>query len=103
MKAYEKYLDQAEKDRLEAYENAVKSIKSDKITSYNLAYDKAVELGLDEESAKRTAKEASDAVKSSIRQKLLTEIATKRLTSEATRAYALTLGLDESIADELAE
>ena len=34
---------------------------------------------------------------------LLTEIATKRLTSEATRAYALTLGLDESIADELAE
>ena len=103
MKAYEKYLDQAEKDRLEAYENAVKSIKSDKITSYNLAYDKAVELGLDEESAKRAAKEASDAVKSSIRQKLLTEIATKRLTSEATRAYALTLGLDESIADELAE
>ncbi len=103
MKAYEKYLAQAENDRLKAYENAVKSIKSDNITSYNQAYDKAVELGLDEESAKRAAKEASDAVKSSLRQKLLTEIATKRLTSEATRAYALTIGLDESVADELAE
>ena len=103
MKAYEDYLNQAEDDRLKAYENAVKSIKSDSITSYSQAYDKAVELGLDEESAKRAAKEASDSVKSSLRQKLLTEIATKRLTSEATRAYALTIGLDESIANELAE
>lgn len=103
MKAYESYLDQAEEDRLKAYENAVKSIKSDKITSYNQAYDKAVELGLDEESAKRAAKEASDAVKSSLRERLLTEIATKKLTSESTRAYALTLGLDETVADELAE
>ena len=100
---YEKYLDGMEKDRQKAYDKAVKSIKSDNLTAYDAAYERAISLGLDEESAKKAATEASTAVKQTLRQKLLTEIATKRMTSEATRAYALTLGLDEDVADELAE
>ncbi len=103
LKEYEGYLDEVEKDRLEKYEKAVRSIQSDKLAAYGAAYDRALSFGLDEESAKKAATEASTAVKSTLRQKLLTEIATKRMTSEATRAYALTLGLDEEIADELAE
>lgn len=103
MKEYEGYLDEIEKDSLEKYEKAVRSIQSDSIVAYGAAYDRALSFGLDEESAKKAATEASNAVKSNLRQKLLTEIATKRMTSEATRAYALTLGLDEEVADELAE
>lgn len=101
--AYEKYLNEIEGDRQKAYEKAVKSIQSDNIALYSTAYDKALTFGLDEESAKRAATEASNAVKTTLRQKLLAEIATKRMTSEATKAYALTIGLDEDVADELAE
>ncbi len=103
MKEYEGYLNGIEKERLKTYEKAVKSIQSDNLASYEAAYERALSFGLDEESAKSAATEASKAVKSTLRQKLLTEIATKRMTSEATRAYALTLGLDEEVADELAE
>lgn len=103
MKEYEAYLEGIEKERLKTYEKAVRSIQSDNLASYEAAYERALSFGLDEESAKNAATEASKAVKSALRQKLLTEIATKRMTSEATRAYALTLGLDEDVADELAE
>ena len=103
MKEYEGYLDKIEGDRLKLYERAVKSIESDGLASYGDALKKALSLGLDEESARKAATEATGAVKATLRQKLLTEIATKRLTSEATRAYALTVGLDEDVANELAE
>ena len=103
MTAYEEYLDGIENERQKAYEKAVRSIQSDSLAAYGEAYERALTFGLDEESAKRAATEASGAVKSTLRQKLLSEIATKRLTSEATRAYALTVGLDEDVADELAE
>lgn len=103
MKKYESYLDGVENDRLERYEKALRSIQSDSLAAYGAAYERALSFGLDEESAKKAATEASGAVKSTLRQKLLSEIATKRMTSEATRAYALTLGLDEEVADELAE
>ena len=103
MKEYEGYLDKIEGDRMKLYEKAVNSIQSDNLTAYDDALKKAITLGLDEESAKKAATEATGAVKSDLRQKLLTEIATKRLTSEATRAYALTIGLDTDVADELAE
>lgn len=103
MKKYESYLDGIEDDRLESYEKAVRSIKSDNLAAYDAAYDRALEFGLDEKSAEKAAAEASGQVKAALRQKLLGEIATKRLTSEATRAYALTIGLDENVADELAE
>ena len=103
MKEYEGYLDKVEDERLKLYEKAVKSIESDKLTAYKAALNKALSLGLDEESAKKAATEATDAVKETLRQKLLGDIATKRMTSEATRAYALTIGLDEAVADELAE
>lgn len=103
MKEYEGYLDKIEGDKLKLYERAVKSIQSDSLTAYGDALKKAISLGLDEESAKKAASEATGAVKAALRQKLLTEVATKRLTSEATRAYALTVGLDEDVANELAE
>ncbi len=103
MKEYEGYLDGIEKERLKAYEKAIRSIQSDNLASYAAAYERALSFGLDEESAKTAATEASKAVKATLKQKLLTEIATKRMTSEATRAYALTLGLGEDIANELAE
>lgn len=103
MKEYEGYLDKLEDERLKLYEKTVKSIETDKLTSYEAAFNKAISLGLDEESAKKAATEATDAVKETLRQKLLGDIATKRMTSEATRAYALTIGLDEEVANELAE
>lgn len=103
MKDYQTYLDGIEDERSRLYEKAVKAIESDKLAAYGAAYDRALALGLDEESARRAATEASSAVKSALKQKLLTEISTKRMTSEATRAYALTVGLDEEVADELAE
>ena len=103
MKEYEGYLDKIEDERLKLYEKTIKSIETDKLTSYEAAFNKAISLGLDEESAKKAATEATDAVKETLRQKLLGEIATKRMTSEATRAYALTIGLDEEVANELAE
>lgn len=103
MKDYEDYLDGVESERLKLYEKAVRSIQSDNLATYGAAYERALTFGLDEESAKRAATEASNGVKATLKQKLLTEIATKRLTSEATRAYALTIGLDQEVADELAE
>jgi hypothetical protein len=103
MKAYEGYLDKVEQEREKLYSGAVKSIRSDKLTSFNAALKMALSLGLDEQSAKKAATEATDAVKAELHQKLLGEIATKRMTSEVTRAYALTIGLDEQVADELAQ
>ncbi len=102
-KEYESYLDGIEDDRLKRYEKAVRSIQSDNLAAYGAAYERALSFGLDEESASRAATEASKVVKATLKQKLLSEIATKRLTSAATRAYALTLGLDQEAADELAE
>lgn len=103
IKQYENYLGDIEADKLKKYEKAIKSIQSDNLAAYSAAYDRALSFGLDDESAKKAATEASSAVKSTLRQKLLSEIATKRMTSEMTRAYALTIGLDEEVADELAE
>ena len=70
---------------------------------YNKAYKYAIELGLDEASAEKIAKNVTEARRSEAITKVTGEIISKRLTSSQAEKYALALGLCEEDAKALGE
>ena len=85
------------------YKEAKRALESSQIIDYDKAYAKALEFGLDEDSASSLAKTTTETARSAAINKVTTAIISRALTMNQTREYALSLGLSKEDADSLAE
>lgn len=101
--AYESYIEKLVADGKETYDGTVERITSAKISDYDEAYEYALAAGLSEKAAASAAREASGAVARQIKEAVMKTVINRSLTETQTREYALSLGLGEEDAAELAE
>ena len=96
-------LEREAKIKKQREKDAEAGIKNMSTIDYNKAYKYAIELGLDEASAEKIAKNVTEARRSEAITKVTGAIISKRLTSSQAEKYALALGLCEEDAKALGE
>lgn len=103
LNSYESYLQEKNQEYRKTLDTAIKSLKKSGIMDYQKAYEYALTLGLSESDAKGAAEESTSALIESTRKKVIENIILNHLGSVQTKEYAISLGLDESLANELGE
>lgn len=96
---YAEYL----KERGEKYEKVLSAAKKSGIVELEDAFGYALAAGLDNESAALLAKTVNDTHKKELRDSALEAILRNKFNKKQARQYALSLGLGEEVANELAE
>ena len=100
---YSDYLEKRSEKIKKAFNSAISEIEDAKISDYDTAYQYAKAAGLNESDATVAARLATDSVIRKIKESVVKEIASKRLTENETLEYAKALGLPDDIVLELAE
>lgn len=100
---YSDYLEKHSEKIKKAFNSAISEIEDTKITDYDTAYQYAKAAGLNESDAAAAARIATDSVIRKIKESVIKEIASKKLTENETAEYAKALGLPDDIVLELAE
>lgn len=100
---YSDYLEKYSAKLKKAFNSAIDGIESAKITDYSAAYEYAKNSGLSESDASAAAKLATESVVKKIKETILKEITSKKLTEKETSEYAKALGLSDEDAKELSE
>ncbi|MBR5139618.1 MAG: hypothetical protein IKV16_01060, partial [Clostridia bacterium] len=85
------------------YKETEAALKSNKTTSFDIAYDYAIKQGLDEKSAADLAKSTTEQAINDATNKVISAIVSRFMTSKQAKEYALTLGLSQKDADILGE
>ena len=92
-----------EKAKKALYNSAKKDLEKAGTINYDEAYNYAMEMGLDKESAERLASTTTKIARDNAIYRVTKAIVDKRLTMNQTRLYAISLGLSEEDAEKLAE
>lgn len=100
---YSDYLEKYNEKNKKAFNSAISEIENAKITDYDAAYQYAKSTGLNESDAAAAAGLATDSVIKKIKESIIKEITSKKLTEKETAEYAKALGLSDDIAKELSE
>ena len=99
-------LEKLAKEREKNKKTLLSFAESNKVTDANVLYTYALSLGLDEADAKEISETAASNVKAKLRvaniEKVRDYIVLQRFTNTQAYAYAISLGLDEADAQELA-
>lgn len=100
---YADYSDKYDKKLRASFNSAVKGIENAKITDYTSAYEYAIGSGLSESDADAAAKYATDSVLKQIKESVIKDIHSKKLTGDEALKYAKAFGLSDEVALELSE
>lgn len=103
LKGYRDYLERYEDKAQKTFNSVLGGIENAKITNYESAYEYAISLGLGESDAAAAAKIATDSTVRKIKESIIKDIITKKLSEKETAEYAKALGLSEEDAKELSE
>lgn len=100
---YSKHLNAEAAARSKLISTAKSKINSEGLVKYEDAYGKALELGLKAEDAEKIARDTTTEMIGERRLKVISAIVNKRYTGKQAKDYALSLGLPDELAEELAE
>jgi hypothetical protein len=103
LKGYRNYLEKHKDKAQKTFTSVLTGIENAKITDYESAYEYAISAGLEESDATAAAKLATDSVVRKIKESIIKEIISNKLSEKETAEYAKALGLSEEDAKKLSE
>ena len=96
-------LENEEKAKKKLYDSAKRGLEKAGTIDYDEAYAYAIEMGVDEENAKKLASVTTKVARENAIYRVTRAIVEKRMTMNQARLYALSLGLSDEDAEKLAE
>ncbi len=103
LRGYSDYLKSEDERNQKSYDSVYKALKSEKLTDYDAALSRAMELGVSKGVADELAKRTTEENVSSLKREVIRIVVSRRMTRVQTEEYAAALGLPEAAVRELGD